>query len=211
MKYKNILWDWNGTLMDDLQAAFDSVNIMLESRDMAPIDLNTYYSYITTPISGFYEKCFDMSKEKEELIYPEYQRIYDEHTKNHPLDSTAMDVVSELERRGVRQFVVSACEETSLIEWLERYDIKRFMEHITGSDSLKGGSKITRGKELMKKYGLDPAETLFAGDTLHDLDTANALGIDCVLLLSGHQKPQILERKTECITANGLKDVIDLF
>ena len=70
MKYKNILWDWNGTLIDDVGVALEAVNIMLERRSLPKINIGQYYSYVDTPIIRFYEKCFDMTKDDEGTLLP---------------------------------------------------------------------------------------------------------------------------------------------
>ena len=59
---RNVVWDWNGTLLDDVEASLVSVNDMLDSFSIPPITLETYYTYVDTPISRFYEHLFDLEK-----------------------------------------------------------------------------------------------------------------------------------------------------
>ena len=58
MTLTTILWDWNGTLADDVQVALRSVNDILARRNRSPITTEDYYSYIDTPIRRFYEHLF---------------------------------------------------------------------------------------------------------------------------------------------------------
>ena len=72
LKYKYIIWDWNGTLLNDIGASLASVNDMLAARGREPIDIVYYKECISVPIIGFYEKVFDMEKEDLEQFYPEF-------------------------------------------------------------------------------------------------------------------------------------------
>ena len=52
--YSLLIWDFNGTLLDDVGAALASVNDMLERRGISSINIDTYREYIDTPIRHFY-------------------------------------------------------------------------------------------------------------------------------------------------------------
>lgn len=207
MKYKNILWDWNGTLIDDVGVALEAVNKMLERRSLPTINIGQYYSYVDTPIIRFYEKCFDMTKDDESTLLPEYQRLYAELSHDFPKDDTTYNAVKALHDKGLRQFIVSSCEQNILNNWLARYGITHFFEAVTGADNLCAESKTERAIRLMKNNGLEPAETVFVGDTANDFDTARALGVDALLVTYGHQSPQE-NRSTGCMTADSLDEVL---
>ena len=51
-----ILWDWNGTLLDDTDACVASLNLMLERRGVKPITLEFYRREFAFPVRSFYEK-----------------------------------------------------------------------------------------------------------------------------------------------------------
>ena len=207
MKYKNILWDWNGTLIDDVGVALEAVNIMLERRSLPKINIGQYYSYVDTPIIRFYEKCFDMTKDDEGTLLPEYQRLYAELAQELPKNDTTYKTVKALQDKRFRQFIVSSCEQNILNNWLARYGITHFFEAVTGADNLCAESKTERAIHLMENYGLEPSETVFVGDTAHDFDTAKALGVDTLLVTYGHQSPEE-NRNTGCVTANSLDEVL---
>ncbi len=210
MKYKNVLWDWNGTLTDDLEIALEAVNIMLERRKLPTITLEQYYTYITTPIIGFYEKCFDMTKDSEKTLLPEYQSEYRRLAKTLPKDSETFETVKRLNRMGIRQFVVSSCEESYLTEEIKKYKIDCFFECVTGAPNIRAESKVARAKKLMESFGLIPSETVFIGDTTHDLETARAIGVNCILVTFGHQF-HAKNKKTDCVTADSLCEIADYF
>ena len=60
MKYTHIIWDWNGTLLNDISSSLQSVNDMLAMRGKDPIDIDFYRECIGVPIVKFYERVFDL-------------------------------------------------------------------------------------------------------------------------------------------------------
>ena len=208
MKYKNILWDWNGTLIDDVGVALEAVNIMLERRSLPKINIGQYYSYVDTPIIRFYEKCFDMTKDDEGTLLPEYQRLYAELAQELPKNDTTYKTVKALQDKRFRQFIVSSCEQNILNNWLARYGITHFFEAVTGADNLYGGQTMNPSmQDILDAVNKTPSETVFVGDTAHDFDTAKALGVDTLLVTYGHQSPEE-NRNTGCVTADSLDEVL---
>lgn len=82
MKYDYVLWDWNGTILNDLDATLFAVNDLLAVYGLTPLDHNTYYSYIDTPIYKFYEHIFDLNVVTMEMIKPLYGKFYADHEKD---------------------------------------------------------------------------------------------------------------------------------
>ena len=80
--YSLIIWDFNGTLLDDVGAALGSVNDMLARRSKEPITLDEYREYIDVPIRHFYEQVLDLENEDYDLILNEFQQGYEAHVKN---------------------------------------------------------------------------------------------------------------------------------
>ena len=50
MKYQHVIWDWNGTLLDDAVATVKAVNSMLHNRKLGSITLKEYREHITYPV-----------------------------------------------------------------------------------------------------------------------------------------------------------------
>lgn len=207
MKYKAIIWDWNGTLMDDLDAAFGAVNKMLGDRGRELISLEQYYSYLETPISKFYAHLFDLNKVSLDDLLREYHINYEALASNLPADNSVYRLLSELKRKGYRQAVLSAYESSSLNRWICRYGIGDIADIVSGADNFHAESKLVRAKQVMDSLCLLPDECVFVGDTLHDFELANELGSDCVLLTSGHNCKADLE-KCGCVLADSLENAV---
>ena len=56
MKFETILWDLNGTLLNDLHVAVSIINRMLKQRDLKQLSIEQYLEVFTFPVSDYYEQ-----------------------------------------------------------------------------------------------------------------------------------------------------------
>ncbi len=193
MNYDYIIWDWNGTLLDDVSAAMDSVNDMLVKRGMEKIDIIRYKECIGVPIIRFYEEIFDLEKEDYNEILREYNVGYLKHLTECDLSEGAREMLEYFKNLGCRQVIVSSSHNGQLLENTEKYGIKDYFEEILGSEDFLAASKIERAIDYLEKH--PKGKVLVIGDIAHDCEMAEKLGADCVLLTSGHE---MFERLKEC-------------
>ncbi|MBQ7968455.1 MAG: HAD family hydrolase [Clostridia bacterium] len=186
MKYRHVIWDWNGTLLDDIQASYEAVNDMLKMYEKPLITLEQYYSYVDTPIYKFYEHIFDLSVITMDIIKPLYGRFYLEKENQIKLACGAEKLLLRLKEKGVKQYILSAAHTDDLTKQAKRLGVYEFFDEISASGDYEAGSKIERAKALFERENIDRAECVMIGDTLHDVDTAESLGIDCLLYSKGH-------------------------
>lgn len=186
-KYDLILWDYNGTLVDDVQAALSSVNDMLVKRDMPTIDLDDYYSYIDVPIIKFYEHIFDLNEVPFSVIAEEFSAGYERYIQQNPLMTGAIEALDLAQVKGIKQTILSASHKDSVNSMLERLEISNYFFAVSAADNRDAANKAGRGKELLDFLGVSPSRALMVGDTLHDFSVAQEIGADCILTLNGHQ------------------------
>ena len=82
MKYKNIIWDWNGTILNDTPVAVKATNILLQRLGYPMITLECYRDNVDTPIVIFYSKIFDLNKHDVKMIDDEWGILYDQLSDN---------------------------------------------------------------------------------------------------------------------------------
>lgn len=191
-RYDMIIWDFNGTLLDDVQAALCSVNDILRIRDREEISLETYREYTDTPIIKFYEHLFDMNTTSFDQLSHEFHEGYRRHEHLTSLSCGALELIDKSAYLGVRHVICTASEESKVKEQLEALSISDRFEHVIAASDRTAGSKIEGAVEFMKKTGAAPERTLFIGDCVHDYQTACAIGAQCALLSSGHQSKSAL-------------------
>ena len=183
--YSVILWDWNGTLADDLDASLRSTNDILAKRNVPPIGLEQYYEYIDTPISRFYEHLLDLNEVPMEVIGGEFYAFYSKYFEG--LHQGAAELLEELKQAGLRQVILSSAHRKNVEQDTARFGIRDYFDDILAADDLLAAGKVERGLQWIARQPEPPASMVLIGDTLHDLDTARAMGVDCILCAIGHQ------------------------
>lgn len=202
MKYKYIIWDWNGTLLNDIGASLASVNDMLAMRGKASIDIDYYKECIGVPIIKFYEKVFDMEKENYSIIIKQYNEGYLRHLKDFGLTDGAVEALNYFKENGAKQVIVSSSNNEQLCKNAEKYGVSEYFDAILGAGDYFAGSKIERAEEYLCRNNARKSEILVIGDLEHDAEMADTLGADCILLTSGHEHPERLKRAEKPLINN---------
>lgn len=193
MRYDCVIWDWNGTLIDDMPASLASVNVILADRGMPPIGEKEYYEYIDTPITRFYEHLFDPERTDFGQLLREFNTNYDALLDGSEVREETRRALEAVAAAGARQIVLSAFEQQKLCRLLREYGVFDFFSAVLGADDIHCGDKTDRAREYFAAEGLSPERAVIIGDTLHDAAVAKAIGCGCVLLRGGHQGDAELE------------------
>ncbi len=202
MRYHYIFWDFNGTIIDDVNTALGCVNDLLERKGRKHITLAEYYNYIETPIVGFYHHILPPEEIDFEEISRDYHRDYAKRENETHLANGAFELLQRLHADGAHQYIITANHITETTEIAQRMGILPFIDKISGAEDSLADSKINRAKELFDSLNIDRNDAILIGDTLHDLATANTLGIDCVLVTYGHQGKKLLESYNVCTVSD---------
>lgn len=188
-----VIWDFNGTLVDDLDAAVASVTDMLTRRGQAPMTRAYYREIMAVPISRYYEKLFDLTVTPMDVLSPEFQAGYEKYfALAHP-GTGARTALNGFRRAGIRQVVLSSFRHARVEQLLRQFDMLEYFDCIMGADDDTCSEKATRGLHWLHKTGANPQEVLVIGDLVHDFEVAQALGARCALLSCGHQSLADLE------------------
>ena len=185
MTYKHIIWDWNGTLLDDVWLCIESINIVLSSRGMPKVNANDYRNLFCFPVIDYYKQLgFDFKNEK--FPIPEFLEHYNEKFQECELHNDAKSVLKSIIGSGLTQSILSAGNQDSLIKWVKHYKIDHMLSDIIGVDNNRADSKIDSGINWLQSKSFIKKDILLIGDTIHDLEVASALDVDCVLVDIGH-------------------------
>ncbi len=200
MKY--ILWDFNGTIIDDTQLCFDIEIKMLKDRNMYhDYDLKWYRDHFRFPvIDYYYDLGYTFEKEDFHDISIEFNDIYNKEFNTIPLMDGFIEKIEEAIAKGYRNIIISASMQDNLIRQCKALGIDKYFDELIGIDNLHAGSKIDRALEWMNKSKIDAKMCKYIGDTDHDREVAIALGIeDYILIACGHQSYEVLEKSTNKI------------
>ena len=177
-----VLWDWNGTLLDDTEASLAAFNAQLEKRGAARVGMDFYRAHFAFPVKPFYALCgVDPDREDWDEIAREYHASYAAEPK--ALNREAIAALERVKAAGARQCVLSALRQDLLDAALDSFGVRGYFDLAYGSGDLYGGSKLDRARQLVDR--LSGFDLVMIGDATHDKEVAAALGIRCVLCAQG--------------------------
>lgn len=193
MKY--IIYDFNGTILDDLDVCLKCINQIAAkylNRDI--ITKEEYLEIFDFPVKDYYERVgFDFKKDSFEKIGREWMDLYEASYNEYKLMDGIKDILISNINNGYKNVILSASKLDNLIKQCEQLGIKDYFDDILGIDDIYAGSKEFIAKKWIEDK--NPDDCIFIGDTLHDLDVAKAMGVKCALVAKGHQSKRKLEAK----------------
>ncbi len=197
MKYSHILWDFNGTILDDVGIGIESINVLLRSRNLPPLrDREEYQRHFRFPIEEYYRSVgFDFSKDPYDLLAHEWIAQYRAREHTAPLFPGAKQILGYIKERNVPQILFSATQREMLLQQIAALGIGDCFDAVLGADDIYAAGKIPIGKAWVESAL--PHRALLIGDTEHDAEAARQMGIDCILIAQGHQSEETL-RRTGC-------------
>ena len=186
--YDYFLFDWNGTLVDDVDINIGLCNALLSRRGLPLIEnRNFYLENFGFPVKPFYDLLgFDWKKESYEDLAVEYGELYAREMEKAELFPDVHGMLEKLSEGGKMLAIISASMQERLEEQSERLGVDVFFSDRLGAKDNLGESKVERCKSWLRKNNADPLKVLFIGDTVHDAETAFFTGCDCVLISRGH-------------------------
>ena len=200
---QNIIWDWNGTLLNDLDLSITTINRLLHKRGLPLLTPNTYKERFSFPVKNYYEEIgFDFSKEDFSIPAREFIDFYNGNVAKCSLHPDTHKVLNHIKNNGMRQFVLSAMQENMLKQTLNQQRIDDYFETIAGLSDHYAHSKIERGQKLIEQLDIDKNQTTMIGDTIHDFEVAEELGIHCILVANGHQSGERLKQTQAPVIQN---------
>lgn len=207
MKYTHILWDFNGTILDDVGAGIKSVNKLLFERGLPTLkSVEEYYSVFGFPIIEYYRRLgFDFEKEPYEVIAPLWVEQYLINVKDSDVFDDVISTAEVLRKMGARQVILSATELDMLKAQLFDLGLESTFDAVLGLDNIHAASKVKLAEKWREEN--PNAVALMIGDTVHDAEVAIAIGADCVLIARGHQSRDTLEA-CGCPIMNDLAEML---
>jgi len=202
-----VIWDWNGTLLNDVGTNHTILNAMLDKRGMRRLSLDEYRRAFRLPIIKLYEAAgFTFESETFEQVAQEYIVMYRNAFEQIPLSDGVFEVLEAIRGRNIRQYIVSAMNETDLLQQVRRKNIDGYFDAVAGIDSIHATGKKQRAVDFVNSLTDRPAIVLI-GDMDHDYEVAQEIGARCILYSKGHQTPA---GQTDCPVIDDLRDAVAL-
>jgi phosphoglycolate phosphatase-like HAD superfamily hydrolase/ADP-ribose pyrophosphatase YjhB (NUDIX family) len=177
---RNVIFDWSGTLVDDLPAVWLASNHCFERAGVAPMSLDDFRREFRLPFRGFYDRYVPHVPlpQLEAWFHERFRAVQDSVT---PLPH-AREFLEFCRGRGVRTFLLSAVHPAHYEVQARATGFGEFLDR----PYLGVHDKQARIHEILRENDLEPGETLFVGDMQHDVETARHGGVRSVAVLTGY-------------------------
>ena len=201
---KNIFFDFNGTLLDDVFLTFDIENQLAKKYGVPPFSMEKYLDVFCFPVRDYYEKIgFDLSKiDFNKLSHEFMDEFYKRFSKDTKLYDGLIQFLSKLKKEGYKLFVVSATKHEDLVNQLKEKEIDMFFDDFIGSNNIAGKGKIDYSKDFVNSKNINTNESVFVGDTIHDYEVGSALKMKVVLVTFGHNSEKLLKTVSSNLVSN---------
>jgi len=191
----HVIWDWNGTLLDDVEHAVATINTLLAPRGLPSMNVDRYRNVFGFPIRAYYEACgFDLNAESFSELCERFVDTFMAKVYDCSLVPGSRELLQALKLAGKTQSVLSATDQANLQKMVSGFELEACFDFVFGIEDKLAASKVHRGHELLSVSGVDRDRTILVGDTAHDLEVASAIGIPVVLVAHGHQSAERLRR-----------------
>ncbi|NNJ70092.1 MAG: HAD family hydrolase, partial [Kiritimatiellales bacterium] len=136
---------------------------------------------------------FDYQKDPYHQLAEEFIAEYEKRRFECELQPGARELIELLSERNLPQAVLSAYQHDTLLQAVDYFKLTPFFDDIIGLNDIYAAGKVENGLQYVSQLHVAPDEVLFIGDTVHDFEVANAMGVNCILLAGGHNSRPRLE------------------
>ncbi len=187
--YQNWIFDWSGTLVDDLAMVLDATNHVLGVYGKPLLTKKEFQARFRLPYTGFYEEVLpDVPLSELEDHFRAGFASSAASGVESPLLPHAQDFLKFLSQRGVRMFILSSMDARAFDEHAKDLGVKHYFEACYAG-VLDKREQIHR---VLEEHHLAVDKTVFLGDMTHDVETAQHGGIGSIALLTGYQSREQL-------------------
>lgn len=210
-KYDYILWDWNGTIVDDLDTNFKIINQLLLKRNLPAITMQKYKEIFTFPIIDFYRSAgFDCQTDAYDALVSDYKSTYEAQMNNINLMPYAEFVFSKINHKKIKQFIFSASSYHAIKNQLNFFNISHYFSDIIAQTNDYAFGKYDLAVQWYNRNSINNANRILViGDTLHDFEISQKMGFDCLLISKGHQDLQLYRSKYSCKCLSDILEVLE--
>jgi phosphoglycolate phosphatase len=196
--FRNFIFDWSGTLVDDLGPVIEATNAVLGKYDLPPLDREGFRRSFRLPYREFYTEVLPHVPldELESHFRPAFYAAVTPVT----ILPHAREKLEWCAARGIRCFVLTSMDTTAFEQQMDEFGLRDLFE------ATYSGVPDKRDiiHHILQTHDLNPAETAFIGDMTHDVETARHGGVSSIAVLTGYNHPEILAQVRPDITVPDL-------
>lgn len=214
MKYKAVLFDLDGTVMNTIDDLNDSVNATLRAFSLPEITLSDTMHFVGNGARRLMEQAVPVGTDPDrfESILQYYVNYYQDHCLIKTGPYPGIPALMELLRaEGVRQVIISNKPDAATREIADRF-FPGVTEFVIGErEGLRRKPWPDMVLAAIRQLDLSKEECVLVGDSEVDVNTAGNAGVDCISVLWGFRDEELLRSAGANVfarTAEELKEIL---
>lgn len=196
--FRNFIFDWSGTLVDDLGPVIEATNAVLTPYGIPAFDRESFRRAFRLPYREFYQDL--LPDVPLDVLEAQFRPAFDAAITPVTILPHAREKLDWCRNLGIRTFVCTSMDSTAFRKQLVDLDLTGHFEATYASVPDKR-EVIHR---ILETHRLDPSETAFVGDMTHDIDTARHGGLASIAVLTGYQHAEVLATAKPDVTVPDL-------
>ncbi len=187
--YRHIIWDWNGTLFNDVVCCYEVLVELMSLYKVTPeISFHQYLCKFSFPVIDYYKDIgFDFTAYSFHELAIVWHDLYQKKARDCQLYYGTTALLGALQKNLIASSILTAAKQDDVCLLLDHFAIKEHFTNVYGVDNNYAHGKLSRGELLLEKIALPKQDVVMVGDTDHDAEVASHLGIAVILLADGHQ------------------------
>jgi phosphoglycolate phosphatase len=182
-----VILDWSGVVSDDIGATFAMINEILERNGKERLGMEEFRARYELPWMDFYKKLGIRVEPAAERQY--WEENFPRHYGKVHIIPGAKEALEKMRAKKLEIIVFSAHNKKLLLEEIKSYGIEGLIDEVHANVN----DKRLEIEGLVEKHKMTREKTLYAGDMVHDIETARLAGIRSVAVLSGYSPKGLLE------------------
>jgi phosphoglycolate phosphatase-like HAD superfamily hydrolase len=208
----HVVWDWNGTLLNDNDAVLAAVNAVCADFGRADLSWAEWQAVYARPMRLSYEQILGRTLDDEEWARVDklYHDRYDAILHTCALATGVPAELRQLAETGRTQSLLSMWFHARLVPTIDQFGLTEYFTRVDGlPGDVGGGSKADSLRLHLEVQELEPANVVLIGDVVDDALAAQSVGTTCILVTTGAMTRQSLESTGAPVT-NSIQEALQL-
>ncbi len=214
---KLVVWDWNGTLFNDMAATHIATNASLDFFGIPPISIEKEQEIFTFPLIHFYDKMgvpVDTYLKHAKEVGDLFHSTYNSHKSNCTLAKDTIKILKWLDHQNVTSIILSNHRQNTLDQDVKDFGIEQYFETISGNENpatiISGLNKQNRLEDYIQKHNYNHSHIMIIGDSHEEPQIAHNLDIIGVSISGGLLSPARLEKYKKDYIIHCLSELPDI-
>jgi phosphoglycolate phosphatase-like HAD superfamily hydrolase/ADP-ribose pyrophosphatase YjhB (NUDIX family) len=201
---RNIIFDWSGTLVDDLPAVWEASNYVLTQAQRPEMSLEQFRAEFCLPFTIFYQRHIPHVPlpQLETWFHSRFKQVQDSVCEL----PHAREFLEFCRERGVRTFLLSTVHRDHFAVQSAATGLGKYLD----KPYISIWDKRQKIHEILQENNLAPSETLFIGDMQHDIETARHGGIHSCAVLTGYNTLEQLRAAEPDVIVEHLRELREI-